>query len=286
MRIEKLNLSHQEPLYEKLRTMKMDISEYTFANLYLFRKVHAYEVIFGRDIYLKGRTRDHFTFLMLTTPIEKIDWKEMRGLLEECDCLFPIPEEWAWRFNPKEFQHTFSDDDSDYIFEIEKIRTYPGRHLDGKRNLVKQFKELYPWQSYFLSSDRVKDAFYVLDAWKGDKSGDLCSTDYCSCMEALELMGPLALNGKIYYSGQEPIAFILGESLHEGTYAVHFAKANRNFKGVYQFIYQDFAGSLDAECKILNFEPDLGIQELRKAKTSYFPDKRLTKLRLFLRRLI
>lgn len=264
--------------------MKMDISEYTFACLYLFRKVHAYEIVFGRDIYVKGRTRDHFTFLMLTSPIEKIDWAEMRSLLNECDCVFPIPEEWFERFNPKEFQKAYSEDDSDYIFGIEKIRKYPGRHLDGKRNLLKQFKELYPSESYSLTLDRVKDAFHILDVWKGDLHGDLCSTDFCSCKEALELMEQLSLNGKIYYSREEPIGFILGEPLNDRMYAVHFAKANRNFKGIYQFIFQDFAGSLDAEYQFLNFEPDLGLETLRKAKNSYFPDKRLIKLRVFLKR--
>jgi hypothetical protein len=286
MRIEKLNYYHKALISGKLRELALDFSEYTFASLYLFRKIHDFEVLFAKDVYIRGVTRDHFTFLMLTSPIEKVDLEEITSLLNDYDCLFPIPEKWLHYFDPEKFQKTFSDDDNDYIFSAEKICTYPGRHLDGKRNLVRQFMELYDCQSSLLNADNVKDAAYVLEVWKEEIHQELCSTDYCSAKEALRMTEELDLSGKIYYVNQEPIGFVLGESIHSQLFAIHFAKANKKFKGVYQFIFQDYACFLKNTYPALNFEQDLGLPDLRKAKQSYYPDQLLKKWRLFRRRLI
>ena len=55
---EPLSLKHQsllEPLFKKLN---LEISEYSFANAYLFRQVHDFEVFFDKSIFLVGKTRD------------------------------------------------------------------------------------------------------------------------------------------------------------------------------------------------------------------------------------
>jgi hypothetical protein len=53
---------------------------------------------------------------------------------------------------------------------------------------------------------------------------------------------------------------------------LHFAKALTTYKGIYQFLYNDFANILPKRYEFINFEQDLGKTALRMAKTSYYPD--------------
>lgn len=59
MIIEKLDLKHKDILFYRLKKVGTMISEYSFANLYLFRRAHNYEVIEDNtDIFIKGITYD------------------------------------------------------------------------------------------------------------------------------------------------------------------------------------------------------------------------------------
>ena len=52
------------------------------------------------------------------------------------DMIYPIPEKWINKFSADNFIVSYTDDDSDYLYEIDNLASYPGRKLHGKRNLV------------------------------------------------------------------------------------------------------------------------------------------------------
>jgi uncharacterized protein len=63
---------------------------------------------------------------------------------------------------------------------------------------------------------------------------------------------------------------------------VHFAKALRQYKGIYQYIYQEFARSLEGKFESINLEQDLGVADLKHSKRAYEPDQLIPKLRISL----
>jgi hypothetical protein len=63
---------------------------------------------------------------------------------------------------------------------------------------------------------------------------------------------------------------------------MQFAKADIQFKGIYQFAYQHYVQGLDPKYLYLNMEEDLGIPGLHKTKMSYHPEKLETKWRISL----
>lgn len=283
MRTEPIRLEHLELLEPRFNKLALDISEYTFANIYLFRTIHRYEVVFGKDVYIKGVTRDGFKYLMPTSSIELIDMSDLLACLQGCDFLFPIPESWAPHFDAKNFQITSHEQDSDYFFSVEKMSTYPGRNLSGRRNLVKQFNELYPdHRSIELTSQNIADAFNILEIWQQNVHLDAQSTDYAETHEALKLLDTLKLKGHISYAEGKPVGFILGEPLNPQVYLFQFAKAHIEFKGVYQYLYQEFAKSLANNFQMINLEQDMGEEELKHAKRAYQPDHLVPKLRISL----
>jgi hypothetical protein len=69
-----------------------------------------------------------------------------------------------------------------------------------------------------------------------------------------------------------PVAFSDFEKQNVETAAVHFEKANRAYKGLYQVVNRETARMIDAcGCHLVNREEDLGDTGLRKAKLSYHP---------------
>lgn len=160
------------------------------------------------------------------------------------------------------------------------MSTYAGRKLHKKRNLLKQFTQTYTARAYMIDDERMKDAVYVLDKWQENSETPKEETDYFACSEALRLYHELDICGGIYYANGEPAAFILGEELTDDTYVMHFAKGLINFKGIYQYVYNDFASILPKKYEYINFEQDLGSMALRIAKTSYIPDVSVKKYRV------
>ena len=70
----------------------------------------------------------------------------------------------------------------------------------------------------------------------------------------------------------KPVAFSLYEHLNPSTCVVHFEKAMREYKGLYQLVNRETAKKIYSKgCKHINREEDLGIEGLRKAKLSYHP---------------
>lgn len=284
MQTETLDIEHKDLLFSKLKETKSRLSEYTFANLYLFRANHAYEVIRDGEIYIRGKSYDGHSYLMPSADVRRIDLARIRELMKNVEFLFPIPEEWLPAFSRDEFDITFKEGDQDYIYSVEKMSTYKGRHLHKKRNLLKQFVESYSHDARPLTNDRIDEARFILNDWQKTTGGKGQENDFGPCMEALDRYEELALCGGIYYAAGEPAGFILGEELDPESFVLHFAKARIKFKGIYQYMFNNFASILPPRYRYINLEQDLEKENLRIFKSSYAPDALLKKARVSLKR--
>lgn len=279
-----MKLKHRELLNDRLKAVETSISEYSFPNLYLFREVHDYEVITDGDIFIRGRTYDGFTCIMPTSDLRPMNYDFIKGLMREVDFLFPIPEDWLSFFDPEECDFSCREGDRDYVYTVEKMSTYPGRKLHKKRNLLRQFEDTYRHDAKPLTGALLADAAFILREWQAESDTEESQTDFRPCLEALDLHEELALCGGIYFAEEEPAGFMLGEELNKDTFAVHFAKARRKFKGIYQYMYSSFARILPPKYTYLNFEQDLEKDVLKLAKASYMPDLMLKKMRVSLKK--
>ena len=283
MQTEKLGLKHKDLLRQKLRSISVPLSEYTFPNLYLFRKNHEYDVMLDKEVFIKGRSYDRHVFLMPTADVRTLDTAYLRELMRGVDFLFPIPEEWLPAFSPDEFEITFAEGDADYLYTVQKMSTFAGRRLHKKRNLLKQFTEAHAHDAMPLTNERLNDARFVLKEWLAMTKMNEEETDHAACLEALGLYEELILCGGIYYADGEPAGFVLGEELNEETFVLHFAKARTQFKGIYQYMFNNFAKILPPKYKYMNLEQDLNKENLRIFKSSYVPDLMRKKARVHLK---
>ncbi|MCL1815793.1 MAG: phosphatidylglycerol lysyltransferase domain-containing protein [Treponema sp.] len=256
------------------------VSEYTFANLYLFRRRYRYRV---------SRIQDKTLIISGIQPAGQPNKKEKtffctpcavpgRGILEE---LFKNHGYWKGisdslltpsRDRMEKWGLKFSEDrdNFDYLYLRTDLAELPGKKYHKKRNLVSQFNHNYGnWEAKPLSAELISPALEILEKWREQKGFD---GDFLAATEALQQFKGLFLQGMVYWVEGKLAAWCLGERLARGRmFAVHFEKALEEFKGIYQFVNQHYASTLPNHYIHINREQDLGDQGLRQAKMTYRP---------------
>ena len=103
--------------------------------------------------------------------------------------------------------------------------------------------------------------------------------------DALRNFDALGLIGGLIRAGGQVVAFSLGDRLGTDTFDVHFEKAFGDIQGAYAVINREMARYVRQtypDVVYLNREDDVGIEGLRKAKLSYYPDILLEKYTAYL----
>ncbi len=269
---ETLGMQHLDLIRDTLKLHCNGVSEYSFANLYLFREKHDYEIIFDDYIAIYGKSYDNYRYVMPLFDISTVDKKYLFYLMQSCHFLFPIHESNLNGFLKNDFTASYNRDDSDYIFSSGKFISYRGNRLRGKRNLLNRFLKTYAPTARPLNDSNKNDAVLVLNRWQEQAVLPHEGTDYAACLEALALREVLELFGFIYYVDNKPCGFIIAEELTPEMCAMHFYKGEREFKGIYEYMFSHFATHYADRYKFFNFEQDLGHKGLRTAKSQYHPD--------------
>lgn len=284
---EELSLKHKEQLASSLKDVNTELSEYSFSNLYLFRKAHSYRFLTTEiNSYITGITYDGKKYLMPTNDLLKLDDKqleELYHLMQSHEMIFPIPEAWLHLFPNEFYKQECVSGDSDYIFLTEKIATYSGKKLHNKKNLMNQFQNNYLIDIKEITSENINEALFILDQWQKQSELPNNDTDYNSCLEAINLISELNLCGRVFYADNKPAGFILGEALNQRIYAIHFAKGLTIYKGIYQYMFSKCAEFLADRYYYFNMEQDMGNPFLRQSKSSYHPDWLTCKYRISLK---
>jgi hypothetical protein len=283
-KLETIDFQHHELFMKSFKLLNLSISDYTFANVYLFRKVSHYEFLTTDcGLFISGNNKQGQRYVMPLNDLRSCDMQIFRDLLDKQGFFFPIPEEWLPFFPTDKFVITSDDSESDYIYLTEKMASFKGRQYIRHRNHLNQFFSLYASQGEPISINNLSDTMSILQEWQNDSKLALEKTDFEQCSEALQKFSELALWGTIYYIDKEPAGFIIGEALNTDTFCLHFAKASKKYHGIYEFMFNDTAKKLQSQYKYLNLEEDMGNKNLRRTKDSYGPERLLKKYRVSLK---
>jgi hypothetical protein len=279
--IETIDLKHHDCLTNRFRQMNLQISDYTFANVYLFRKSSNYKFL-TKDcgLFIVGQNKQIQSYIMPLTDPRGCEVKTFNEILVDRDFFFPIPKEWLSYFPEDKFLISYDESESDYIYLTENMACFKGKQYVRHRNHLNQFLSLYEPEDKPLSIKYFPDAMSILQEWQNNSRTAADKTDFEQCSEALKNFTGLALWGTIYYINAKPAGFIIGEALNKDTFCLHFAKASTKYHGIYEFMFNDTAKKLLAQYKYLNLEEDMGNKNLRRTKSSYGPEFILKKYRV------
>lgn len=286
---EPLSLRHLESVQSWVESLtagqsEQRLSEHSFANLYLFRHVHDYQLATSVSLpAISGKTYDGVPHLM---PLCRMDNEMTAALLAQAlpgTCLYPLA---AWQIehlDEHRFNWTDSSSDADYLYPAPQFTTYPGKRLRKKRLQMQQLLARHTVRAQPLSSILTSPAAAVLAEWMHDKGHARGTADEVPCLEALHLGSRLGLTGYLYHVDDQPGGFLLTENLSQDTCVVRFAKGLDRFKGIYPFMFHHLACQHSSHVRWLNFEQDLGLESFRRAKRSLQPSSLLRKFRVTLR---
>src|SRR4030043_1713678 len=279
--LETIDFQHRELLINSFKNLNLPISDYTFANIYLFRKVSHYEFLtMDCGLFISGNNKQGQRYVMPLNDLRSCDMQIFNELLEKQGFFFPIPEEWLSFFPQDQFTAISDESEADYIYLQKNLASFTGSQYTRHRNHLNQFFAFYEPQAGPIAANNLPDTMSILNQWQADSRLAREKTDFEQCSEALEKFSALALWGTIYYIEKEPAGFIIGEALNADTFCLHFAKASKNYHGIYEFMFNDTAKRLQSQYKYLNLEEDMGNKNLRRTKGSYGPEKLLKKYRI------
>ena len=261
------------------------MSELTFANLYLFRKVHNYHLsMLNGSIVVFGRGYDGREYFL--PPLGGDAAAASENMLKDGLMLFGDEESIAGWLDSDGFGRVEDRDSFDYLYLRDEMATLPGKRFHKKKNRISYFTARHDYQSDLLTSGDIAECRKLLLAWHTsvnlirEKAVDF---DFEACDEALVMLEELGLQGIVIRVEGVVSAFSLGEKLNDSTTVCHFEKADPYMEGLAQLINREFAARLFNDCTYINREQDLGEPGLRNAKLSYHPVRLVNKFRIMVK---
>ena len=273
-----------KPLLDRLfLELQPRISELTFANLFLFRKVHDYRLTLAGDAVLAlGQGYDGSRHFL--PPFGGDVGAATRQLLAAGLTLYGADDAFLERYLPAGGLEVVPDRDNfDYLHLKQEMALLNGKDYHRKKNRVNYFMVRHRFTVESYHAGHLEGALALLEEWRRVRLSMAPSSvqgEVEGAGEALRLHGELGLSGVVVLVDGVVKGFALGERLNRETAVCHFEKADLFMEGLYQLLDREFSRLLFTDCQYLNREQDLGELSLRQAKLSYHPCQLLAKYRV------
>lgn len=268
-------------------------SEYSFANLLLWAPAFHQEVAHWNGLLLvRVRDGEGSGYLWPAGNGESgaaLDAMERdaaeRGEPFRLVCLAQEHMEKLERLRPGQFAYTPHRESWDYLYDIEKLAELAGRKLHSKRNHCKRFEDATPgWSFAPMTVDDLPECLALDREWdrrsrtrEGAEEAEDLTLERQALLTAAKYFEELGMAGGVLRDGEgRLLAFTMGDPISEEVFDVHFEKALDEVQGAYAVINREFARLIREKyprVKLLNREEDMGIEGLRRAKESYYPDE-------------
>lgn len=172
----------------------------------------------------------------------------------------------------------------DYIYLAEKMAELSGKKLHAKRNHINRFISDNPnWCIEPITPGNLHECVEMNAEWVARNASEKHESYNAEVLALKRVFGNFAalkLEGAVLRVNGVVVAYTIGEKLNSDTYVVHFEKAFSDVNGAYTMINREFARYICRkypEVIFINREEDMGRENLRKAKQSYYPDRMVEK---------
>ncbi len=289
-KLNEITIEKKELLEKYLRRRHSNNSEFSFTNLFMWRKSYDIKYVILDDM-LCLMPRHTGGPRSATFPIgfigEDGNEKDIKNVIEQLIAYFEergeVPlirlydeytvEKLTTAF-PDRFLITEDRNSFDYVYSIEELTKLSGKRFHTKKNHVNKFKKLYPDFKYErMTPADAAECIALFDNWIENKDIEGSAFDeekeaiceFFNNWESLDAMGGcIRVDGKM-------VAFSLGEPLKGDTVVVHLEHADTSYDGAFAIMNQQFLENEWQDYKYVNREEDMGIPGMRKAKESYRP---------------
>lgn len=163
----------------------------------------------------------------------------------------------------------------EYLYSVEKLVELRGGKLAKKKNLISQFKRLYPdYEVKSYSPEQKEQCQALAQRWSAaHEHGEREMHEEAALSRTLDFSGALGAEGICLYAGGTLAAFSFWTRLDSDTCDEHYEKADPSFKGGAQVVNHESMIVMSRDYKYVNREQDLGLEGLRRSKQSYIPEQ-------------
>ena len=270
---------------EIVRKENSPSADYNFGNIYIWDKYYRQLICrFGDRMLTKLRYEGKPAFVF---PIGSGELKPAIEALREFAAFRGYPlvirgitgrhREQLEALYPGQFVFEPETKNFDYIYRAEKLATYSGKSMHGKKNHCNRFEAENDWRFVPLTRALIPGCLDMLDVWQEENAERLYRSimyEHTAIVRAFAAYEKLALEGGVLFSGEKIVGFTLGEMICEDTFDVHFEKAEGSLNGAYPMTCRELTRMLmqrHPTLRYINREDDMGIEALRRSKESYKP---------------
>lgn len=261
-------------------------ADYNFGNIYIWDKRYRQLVSrFGDRMFTKLRYEGKPTFVFpigsgeLAPAVEELRLIAaaeghplyIRGITEghrqQLDSLYP-----------GRFEYTEDEDCADYVYLAEKLKSYSGKALHGKKNHCNRFEAENDWDFVPLGRELIPGCLDMLENWTKENAQRLdpsISRERRAIGRAFDAYEKLGFEGGVLRIQGKIVGFSLGEFTSPDCFDVHFEKADGSINGAYPMVCRELTRQLMAahpNLRYMNREEDMGLESLRRSKQSYKPE--------------
>lgn len=187
-------------------------------------------------------------------------------------------KEWLEAIFPSEFSYEYSRDYAEYVYTTESLSILAGKALRDKRNRVHAFYSAYEGHIRIenLEAENLTDVMIFQNDWIKDRLADgydeMLAREHEAIKFYLSHFEELGLRGIVVYVKGTVVGYAAGVSLNDECMDEVIEKGRKDVTGIYQLLCNEFALLCCKDYKYINREEDLGVEGLRRAKTSYCPE--------------
>lgn len=287
--LEEITIEKKELFNQYLKRKCSQNSEFTFTNLFMWRKSYDMRYVILNDMLCimpqhKGGPRS------ATFPVgfigEDGKEKEIVPVIEELLAYFKdigaeplirlydeITVQKLTQAFPGKFLITEDVGSFDYVYSVQELSNLSGKRFHAKKNHVNKFMRLYPWEYRPISAENVAECLQVFEQWYQNRADEVAGLDeeYEAVRELFFNWEKLDVSGGSLWVDGSMIAFSVGEPLCDKMAVIHLEHADTAYEGAFAMMNQQFLKNRWQEFEYVNREEDMGIPGMRKAKESYHP---------------
>ncbi len=175
---------------------------------------------------------------------------------------------------PNKFKFNKVRDTFDYVYNSTDLIELKGKKYQPKRNHISFFKRNFNWSYEKITADNLDECLQMSKKWLEQSQSEF-TDDLQKELKIIELVlgnyETLGYVGGLIRVDGEVIAYTMGEEITKDMFCVHFEKAFSDYRGAYPLINQQFVENELSDYAYINREDDVGAENLRKAKNSYYP---------------
>lgn len=287
--LEEITVEKKDLFNQYLRRKCSQNSEFTFTNLFMWRKSYDMRYVILNDMlcimpkhadgprsatFPIGFVREDGTEGDIVPVIEELlSYFEEIGEEPLIRLYDDVTVEKLTQAFPNKFIITEDINSFDYVYSVEELTNLSGKRFHGKKNHVNKFKRLYDWEYRAITPENVSECVHVFEQWYQNKAEEIPGLDeeHEAVMELFQNWDKLDVRGGSLWVDGNMIAFSVGEPLCGKMAVIHLEHADTAYEGAFAMMNQQFLAHEWQGFTYVNREEDMGIPGMRQAKESYRP---------------